>query len=87
VSKISTIFGSKPKAFATPMIEKDHPEIDTFDLLDGLGIKHYQSLIVGLQWLVPLGGFDVHLGVATVSTYRCAPCQGHLKQLKLMFDY
>jgi hypothetical protein len=56
------------------MIEKDHPEIDTSDLLDDLGLKHYQSLIGALQWLVTLGRFDIHLGVFTMSTYRCAPC-------------
>jgi hypothetical protein len=37
------MFGSKPKEFSTLMIEKDHPEIDNSDLLDALGIKHYQS--------------------------------------------
>jgi hypothetical protein len=46
------MFGSKPKEMATPMIEKDHPEIDTSDLLDALGTKHYQSLIGAIQWLV-----------------------------------
>jgi hypothetical protein len=35
------MFGSKPKAFATPMMEKDHPEIDTSDLLVTLCIKNY----------------------------------------------
>ena len=39
------MFGSKPKVFATPMIEKDHPEIDTTDLLDAIGMIQYQSLI------------------------------------------
>jgi hypothetical protein len=42
VSKILTdyeiIFGSKPKPFATPMIEKDPPEIDTSDLIDALAL-------------------------------------------------
>jgi hypothetical protein len=60
------------------MIEKDHPEIDTSDLVDALGIMHYQSLIGALQWLVTLGRFDIHLGVATMSTYSRAPRQGHL---------
>jgi hypothetical protein len=54
-----TMIGSKPKEFATPMIEKDQPEIITSDLLDALGIKHYQSLIGALQWLVTLGNFDI----------------------------
>jgi hypothetical protein len=49
LTNYETMFGSNPKEFATPMIEKDHPEIDTSDLLDDLGIKHYQSLIGSLQ--------------------------------------
>jgi hypothetical protein len=64
-----TMFGSSLKEFATQMIEKDHREIDTSDLLDAIGIKHYQSKIGALQWLVPLGCFDIHLGVATMFSY------------------
>jgi hypothetical protein len=78
LTNYETMFGSKPKEFATPMIDKDHPEIDTSDLLDAVGIQQYQSLIGALQWLVTVGRFDIHLGVVTMSSYRCAPCQGHL---------
>jgi hypothetical protein len=81
------MFGSKPKEFATPMIENYHPEIDTSNLLDDIGIKHYQSLIGAVQWLVSLGRFDIHLGVATMSSYCCAPGQGHLIRLKRMYGY
>jgi hypothetical protein len=81
------MFGSYPKEFDTPLIEKDHPEIENSDLLDSLGIKHYQSLIGSLQWLVTLVCFDIHLGVATMSTYSCAPRQGLLDQLKRMNGY
>jgi hypothetical protein len=87
INNYETMFGSKPKEFANPMIKKDHPEIDNSDLLDTLGIKHYQSLIGALLWLVTLGRFDIHLGVATMSTYRCAPRQGHLDLLKRMYGY
>jgi hypothetical protein len=62
----------------TPMIEQDHPEIDTSDLLDAIGMKHYQPLIGALQWLVTLGRFDIYLGVATMSTFCSAPLQGDL---------
>jgi hypothetical protein len=40
LNNYETMFGSKPKDFETPMIEKDHDEIDTSDLLDALSIKH-----------------------------------------------
>jgi hypothetical protein len=76
------LFMSKPKEFATPIMDKDHLEIDTSALLDALGIKQFQSLIGVLQWLFTLGRFDIHLGV-----YRCAPRQGHLDRFKRMYDY
>jgi hypothetical protein len=44
------MFKCKPKELATPMIEKDHPEIDTSKLLESVGIKQFQSLIGALQW-------------------------------------
>jgi hypothetical protein len=56
-------------------------------LLDALGNKQYESLIGALQWLVTLERFDIHLSVATMSRYRCAPGQGHLKQLKHIYSY
>jgi hypothetical protein len=33
LNKYETMFGCRPKEFATPMIEKDHPEIETSDLM------------------------------------------------------
>jgi hypothetical protein len=64
------------------MAKKDHPEIDNSELLVNLGIKQYQSLIGPLQWLVLLGRFDIHLGVAAMSSFHVAPRQGHLDCLK-----
>jgi hypothetical protein len=77
LNNYETMFKCKPNEFATPMIEKDHPEIDTSALLDSIGIKQFQSLIGALQWLVTLGQFDIHLD--------CAPCQGHLDRLERMY--
>ena len=87
LTSYETMFGCKPKEYSTPMIEKDHPEIDQSDLLDTLGIKQYQSLIGALQWLVTLGRFDIHLAVATMSSYRVAPRIGHLDRLKRVYGY
>jgi hypothetical protein len=55
INNYETMFRSIPKEFSTPMIEKDHPEINTSELLDYLGIKQYKSLVGALQWLVTLG--------------------------------
>jgi hypothetical protein len=87
LNNYETMFMCKPKEFATPMIEKDPPEIVTSALLDSIGIKQYESLIGALQWLVTLGGDDIHLGVATMASYRCAPRQGYLGRLKCMYGY
>ena len=81
------MFGSKPKEYSTPLAKKDHPELDHSELLDDLGIKQYQSLIGALQWLVTLGRFDIHLGVATMPSFCIAPHQGHLDCLKRMYGY
>jgi hypothetical protein len=54
-----TMFRSKPKEYSTLMAEKDHPELDDSELLDSLDT---------------LGRFDIHLGIATVSSFHVAPC-------------
>jgi hypothetical protein len=43
------MFGTKPKEYASPMMEKDHPELDNTPEFDDTGIKQYQSLIEALQ--------------------------------------
>jgi hypothetical protein len=48
------MFGSKPKEFSIPMIEKDHSVIDTSALLHTLGIMKYHSLIGALTCFVTL---------------------------------
>jgi hypothetical protein len=45
------MFGEVPKPFISPLEKNDHPEIDTSEELDALGIKQYQSLLRALQWL------------------------------------
>lgn len=81
------MFGTKPKEYSSPMIEKDHPELDNTPELDEDGIKQYQSLIGALQWLVTLGRFEILVSVTTMSGYRIAPREGHLERLKRVFGY
>jgi hypothetical protein len=82
-----TMFGSKPKEYFTSMAEKDHLELDNSELLDSIGVKHYQSLIGALQWLVNLGRFDIHLAIATMPSFRVATRQGHLDCLQQMYAF
>jgi hypothetical protein len=71
VANYEVMFGEKPTKYSSPMIPKDHPELDLTPELDENGIKQYQSLIGALQRLVTLGRFDnliaiTTLGMATV---------------------
>jgi hypothetical protein len=61
------------------MEEKDHREFDLSPDLDQDGIRHYQSLIIALQWAVTLGRFNIWAGTTTISSFRVAPRQGQLE--------
>jgi hypothetical protein len=87
IMNYEVMFGQKPTEFASPIVEKDHPELDTSPELDETGIKQYQSLIGALQWLVTLGRFDILISVTTMSSYRAAPREGHLERLKRIIGY
>jgi hypothetical protein len=80
-SKMLTMFGYNRKEYTTPIIENDHLDIDVSVKLDVLGLKHYESFIGALQWIFTLGRFDNHLGVASIFTYCCTPCQAILNVL------
>jgi hypothetical protein len=74
------MFGSKPASANTPLVEGDHPELDTSELLDLTGIKQFQSLIGSAQWAVQLGRLDITTAVITMSSFRAEPRQGHLTE-------
>ena len=75
------------KKLSSPIVEKDHPELDLTEELDEDGIKQYQSLIGALQWLVTLGRFDILIGVTMMGSFRVSPRKGHLDRLKRMYGY
>ena len=81
------LFGSKPKQCSSPLVEGDHPELDDSELLDFDGIKQYQSLIGGLQWVIQIGRFDITTSVMTLSRFRAAPRKGHMERVKHIFGY
>ena len=47
----------------------------------------YLTMVGQLQWLVTLGSFDLYDQVATMSTFRAAPRQGHMDRLKRIYSY
>ena len=82
------IFGEKPRTVYTSPIERgDHPELDSSEELDEDGIRHYQSLIGGAQWVISLGRFDVATSIMTLSSFRAAPRHGHMDRLKRTYGY
>jgi hypothetical protein len=80
-------YGTKPTNCVSPLEKGDHPELDTSDLTDEVGIKQYQSMIGQLQWLVALGRMDVFISTMTMSRWRTMPRKGHLERLKRIFGY
>ena len=87
IANFERLFGHKPKQYVSPLVEGDHPELDTSALLDAEGIKLYQSLIGALQWTVQIGRFDVATSVMTMSRFRVAPRQGHMDRVKRIHGY
>jgi hypothetical protein len=79
VANYEVMFGMKTSEYSSPMIAKDHPELDHTPELDECGIKQYQSLISALHWLVTLGWFDILITVTTMSGYYIAPREGNLE--------
>ena len=81
------MFGSLPRKYSLPMEKGNSPELDTSDKIDQHGIKKYQSLIGALQWCITLGRFDIAAAVMTMSRFRTAPRQGHIKRLGRIYGY
>ena len=82
------IFGVKPRTVYTSPLEKgDHPELDASDELDLDGIRNYQSLIGGAQWVISLGRFDIATAIMTLSSFRAAPRLGHMERLRRTYGY
>ena len=65
-----------------PVETNNHPEFDTTELMDSAGIKHYQCLNGELQWAVSLGRCDILQAVMSMSRFRAAPREGHLRCIK-----
>jgi len=81
------LFGEKPKQCQTPLDKNDHPELDESPLLDDKGIKIYQSLVGACQWVIQLGRFDIAVHVMSLSSFRAAPREGHLRRMRKIYGY
>jgi len=63
------VYGTWPKVAHSPLINGDHPELDTSNLLNEDDQKVYQSLIGALQWVIQIGRFDITTAVMTLSQF------------------
>ena len=75
---MKSCLAKKPKGLSATIVEKDQPKLECTELLDQLGLKHYQSLIGALHRLVSLGRHYFYLGVATMSSFHVAPRLGRI---------
>ena len=81
------LFGEQPKGFTAPLEKNDHPELDMSPEMDDKGRSIYMSLVGQCQWLITLGRFDIATAIMTLSRFRAAPREGHLKRLKRIYGY
>ena len=70
-----------------PMVESYRPECDVSNLLGDELSTRYMQLIGILRWGVELGRMDVITEVSMLSSYSCAPREGHLEAIYQIFEY
>jgi len=81
------IHGTWPKPATSPLVNDNHPELDTLELLNTDDQKICQSLIGALQWVIQIGRFDIQTAVMSLSRFRAMPRQGHLDRVKRIHGY
>ena len=82
------LFNDDPsKGYKTPLDKNDHPELDTYEFLEGDMAAKYLTMVDPLHELVTFGRFDIHAQVATMSRFRAALRQRHMDRLKRIYSY
>ena len=76
-----------PKGYKIHLDMNDHPELDNSEILEGDMAAKYLTMVGQFQWLKTLGRFDIHAQVATMSSFRSAPRQGHMDRIKRIYSY
>ena len=80
-------FGSLPKQEQSPLMDGDHPKLDTSDLLDEEGTCMYQLLVSAMQWAISLGCIDITTTVMMMSGFCTTPHEGHLERCQWIYGY
>ena len=86
IRRIEEIFGQLPKK-DSPMVDGDHPELDTTSPLSDDDHRKYQMLIGMLNWIVCLGRIDVAFSTSSLSRFTACPRKGHLDRVLRVFGY
>ena len=81
------LFGKKPLGYSSPLEKGDHPELDMRPELNEEGHALYMSLVGQSWWLISLGCFDIACVIMTMSRFRAALCEGHMKRIKRIYGY
>ena len=81
------MFGEALRKARTPLIQSDHLELDTTQFCGQEEIKHFQTLIGQVQWLITLGRFDISVFVMSLSRFHAQPRKGHHERAKMIFGY
>jgi len=69
------------------MMDGDHPEEDSSEILGDEDHKKYMMLIGMLNWIVCLGRMDVAFSVTSLSRFSACPRKGHLSRVLRIFGY
>ena len=69
------------------MMDGDHPEEDSSEILGDEDHKKYMMLIGMLNWIVCLGRMDVAFAVTSLSRFSACPRKGHLSRLLRIFGF
>ena len=86
IRRIEELVGDIPKK-NIPMVDGDHPEIDTTSPLNDKDHQMYQMFIGMLNWIVCLGRFDVAYAASSLSRFTACPRKGHLERVLRVFGY
>jgi len=71
----------------TPMMQDDHPELDTTAFCNEVQHNEYRSVLGNYGWIVQLCRIDIIYAVAILSSYLAKPRVGHLERAMYLLGY
>jgi len=87
IRRIEEMFGKSFMKKDTPMMDSDHLEEDTSEILADGDHQKYMMLIGMLNWIICLERMDVAFAVTSLPRFSACPRKGHLSRLMRIFGY